>query len=177
MTGATSERALTRFVKNNEKDLITVLAIKRNQVPSRSVIAKIMQNVDFTVLSNVFTQWMKNSTDTSKKTWISIDGKALAGTVQTSPRQRFTSLVSVYASTNKHVLAMQSLQNSKKSEIPIVQQLIKSLDLQNVVFTLDALHCQKETLKTIVESGNDYVVGLKRNQKNLYKQAKKTLNT
>jgi predicted transposase YbfD/YdcC len=31
----------------------------------------------------------------------------------------------------------------KESEIPIVQQLIEALDLSGVIFTLDALHCQK----------------------------------
>ena len=51
--------------------------------------------------------------------------------------------------------------------------MIKALDLEGVIFTLDALHCQKETVKLIKESGNDYVIGLKGNQKNLLNKVKK----
>ena len=34
-----------------------------------------------------------------------------------------------------------------------------------MILTLDALHCQTETLAAIIESKNDYVVQVKRNQK------------
>ncbi len=62
----------------------------------------------------------------------------------------------------------------KRSEIPLVRELIKMLDLEGAVFTLDALHCQKETTKVIKESGNEYVIGVKGNQQKLYEQVKKT---
>ena len=56
-----------------------------------------------------------------------------------------------------------------------MQQLIKELDLEGIVFTIDALHCQKETTKTIIDNNNDYVIGVKGNQKKLHETLKKTL--
>jgi hypothetical protein len=44
--------------------------------------------------------------------------------------------------------------------------LLTRLDLQDAVFTLDALHCKK-TLDMIVKSGNHYLVKLKGNQPKL----------
>ncbi len=44
------------------------------------------------------------------------------------------------------------------------------LDLTGVVFTFDALHCQKKTLSAIAHSGNDYLVKVKANQPKLYQQ-------
>jgi hypothetical protein len=37
------------------------------------------------------------------------------------------------------------------------------------VFTLDALHCQKQTTTVITQSKNDYIIPLKRNTKKLFK--------
>lgn len=44
--------------------------------------------------------------------------------------------------------------------------MMQEFPLQDMIITLDALHCQTKTLKTIKESGNDYVVQVKENQKN-----------
>ena len=35
--------------------------------------------------------------------------------------------------------------DEKKNEIPVAQELLKTMDLKNTVLTADALHCQKET--------------------------------
>lgn len=42
------------------------------------------------------------------------------------------------------------------------------LDVKGMVITADAMHCQKETAKTIVDNGGDYVLQLKANQKKFY---------
>jgi len=39
------------------------------------------------------------------------------------------------------------LENGKSSEIPAVQKMIEVFDLKDVIFTMDALHCQKKRLK------------------------------
>ena len=80
------------------------------------------------------------------KEWISIEGKALGGTVTNSNTidQSFISPVSLYCSKKKPVTGNAVLTSSKESGIPVVQQLMEALDLQGAVFTLDALHCQKK---------------------------------
>lgn len=70
-------------------------------------------------------------------------------------------------------MCLEKIENKKESEIPVVQKLIKMLDLEGVTFTLDSLHCQKETVKTIIETGNNYIIQVKKNQPNLYKTLKK----
>ena len=46
--------------------------------------------------------------------------------------------------------------------------MVKTTPLSNHVLTLDAVHCQKETIKTIHQSNNDYLIAVKRNQPKLY---------
>jgi len=45
------------------------------------------------------------------------------------------------------------------------------------VFTLDALHCQKQTTTLITKYKNDYIIPLKRNPKKLFKAAVKTIES
>ena len=46
------------------------------------------------------------------------------------------------------------------------------LDVKGATMTTDAMGCQKEIAKKIIESGNDYVLQLKKNQKSLLEQIK-----
>jgi len=59
---------------------------------------------------------------------------------------------------------------SKSNEIPLVREMISAMNREGLIYTLDALHTQKETLRTIIDNHCDYIVGVKGNQK-------KTVNT
>jgi len=175
MAGARGERAIARFAQNNKKTLIKALGIERQEVPTRSVIKGVIENIDFTVLQNIFYGWALKIIPIKKKDIFSIDGKAIKGTVKEAQNnlQNFTSLVSVFASQRKQVLTSAKIETGKESEIPTVRELLKMLDLKEVTFTLDALHCQEKTVKAIKKSKNHYIIGVKNNQKKLYRDIKK----
>lgn len=175
MAGAKGERAIARFAKNNKEALIKALKIERGEVPTRSVIKGVIANIDFTNLQDIFYNWAVKIIKIRQLDIVSIDGKALRGTVTEAQNnlQNFTSLVSVFASKRKQVLTATKINTKKTNEIPAVQELIEMLDLQGVTFTLDALHCQQKTVKIIKKTGNHYIIGVKNNQKKLYQDIKK----
>jgi len=41
------------------------------------------------------------------------------------------------------------------------------MGIKDVIFTLDALHCQTKTAQAIKHSGNEYLLQVKKNQKKL----------
>ncbi len=47
-----------------------------------------------------------------------------------------------------------------------MQEMMQEFSFQDIIITLDAMHFQTKTLETIKESGNDYIVQVKKNQKN-----------
>jgi len=55
----------------------------------------------------------------------------------------------------------------KSNEIPAVRELIEMLNLEGCMVVADALNCQKETAKAIVEGKADYLLNVKDNQSNL----------
>ncbi len=178
MSGYFGIRAMKDFTDKNRRKLLDLFKPKNGELPSRQTIGRVLQHLDFDELSNIFYEWSLSYAVIEKHEWISIDGKAIKGTVSdcSKAQQRFISLVSIFASKKKQILTAGKINNKKESEIPKVKNLIRMLDLTGVIFTIDALHCQKNTTKTIVKSGNDYCIGVKGNQKSLHTQIKKTSN-
>ena len=55
--------------------------------------------------------------------------------------------------------------------------MIKKFNIKQSVFTLDALHCQKKTVKIIIESNNHYIITVKKNQPKLHDSIKEKTQT
>ena len=64
----------------------------------------------------------------------------------------------------------------KSNEITAIPELLKILDLEGCIVTIDAMGCQKEIVKKIVERRADYVISLKGNQGNLHRDIKDYLD-
>jgi len=176
MSGYGGYRPTGDFIKKHRKELVKLFNTKNGRLPSFQTIARVLENVDFDSLTNIFHRWASTYVTINKNDWFSLDGKAISGTVKNphNHHQRFTSLVSAFSSKQKLVLAAGEVRIGKRNEIETVKQLIEKLDLKGVIFSLDALHCQKNTVKSIISSKNNYVIGCKGNQKNLHRQVKKT---
>ena len=83
------------------------------------------------------------------------------------------SIVSFFSQTTGLVLRLQSFENKIKLEIKQVQEQVLTETTHGQVFTLDALHCQKQTTTLITKYKNDYIISMKRNPKKLFKAAVK----
>ena len=77
-------------------------------------------------------------------------------------------MVSAWATTNRLVLG-QCQVDEKSNEITAIPELIKVLDIAGCIVKIDAMGCQKEIVKSIVDKSGEYVIALKKNQGNLYK--------
>jgi hypothetical protein len=176
MSGFHGLRAIGDFIKKNQKELTEIFKPRNSKLPSYLTAGRVLQNVDFDELTEIFHKWTIGYVEIDKGEWISIDGKAISGTVSSyrDKRQNFINLVSAFSSKKKQILRIGKINNNKESEIPKVRELIKMLDLKGVIYTMDALHCQKKTVETIINGRNNYCIGVKRNQGNLYKEIKKS---
>ena len=52
----------------------------------------------------------------------------------------------------------------KSNEIKAIPRLLRILELKNCIVTIDAMGCQKEIARTIIERGADYILALKGDQ-------------
>ncbi|MDJ0691324.1 MAG: ISAs1 family transposase [Xenococcaceae cyanobacterium MO_188.B32] len=146
MSGYWGYRQLGRFVERHRRELIKRLQIPKARVPSYSTIRRVMLDLDYEELQLVFNQWSQQSSLIPAAEWISVDGKSLKNTVSNydNAQQNFINCVSAFSHQRGLVLGIKMMENKFESEINVVRDLIELLDLTGVVFTFDALHCQKK---------------------------------
>ena len=145
ISGCRSYYALEDFGARHYQAVSQQLGLTVTRLPSDTTFRRILQKLDFKVLAQQFEQWVKSIFTLETGEWVAIDGKSIKGTV-TEPgtaHQNFVSLVSVYSHQQGVVLAAQQFESKNSSELKVVQTVIESLQLEGVVFTMDALHCQK----------------------------------
>ncbi len=145
MSGYWGYRGLGRFVERHRRQLIQTLNIPQARVPSYSTIRRVMMQIDYLTLAQVFNEWSSQYTHNRQGQWIAIDGKSLKNTVNDccGKQQNFVMMVSAFSHCRGEILGVKVMENKKQSEIVAVQDLLELLDLRGVVFTMDALHCQK----------------------------------
>jgi hypothetical protein len=150
MSGRCRYREIAAFAKANQKEFLRFFHLKkRKRLPSHVTVREVLKGINFDTVLTAFNDWAEQYVTLDEQEWMSMDGKALASTVTdyASSYQNFVSLVSVFSHKRGQVLRAAKLENQKRSEIPTVRELIEALDLTGVVFSLDALHCQKKLSK------------------------------
>ena len=111
------------------------------------------------IIRNVF-----NSNTKQKQ--ICIDGKTISSRI---PEDYMDSVHVVTAMLADNYLSTgQKVIDNKKGEIKAVRELIDEINIKGTVVTMDAMHCQKETVAKIIKNKGDYAVQLKANQGNFY---------
>jgi len=177
--GYPAYREIERFANANFERLTEIFSLTQNRMPSHVTFRNLIQHTDFKCIYQIFKSWAEQYVSTASGDWLAVDGKAIASTVSDydNSYQDFVSLVSVFSQRRGQVVGFDKLSNKKSSEIPTFEEMVRVLGLKNVVFTMDALHCQKNTLKTIVETDNDYLVKVKANQPKLLESVRRKAET
>ena len=98
---------------------------------------------------------------------IAIDGKTQRGSARRTVGQSPLHMVSAWAVEN-HLTLGQVATHAKSNEITAIPELLKHLDLEGAVVTIDAMGCQKEIAAGIVQGGGEYVLAVKDNQPHLH---------
>lgn len=172
MSGYRGYRGLSRFMERHQAHLAHRLGLPHAKLPTYSTIRRLLMAIDFNAVADAFNHWAQASQLVQFADHCAIDGKALASTVTDAdnPQQDFVNLVSVFQLESGMVVGQAAFNNHHQSEIEGVYQLLEKLQLSGVTLSLDALHAQKKTVALIHQQGNDYVIGVKANQKKLYEQ-------
>ena len=105
--------------------------------------------------------------DPSQLRPVAIDGKTQRGSARRSVGQSPLHLVSAWAVEN-HLTLGQVATEAKSNEITAIPQLLKILDLEGALVTIDAMGCQKDIAAGIIDEGGQYVLAVKENQPHLY---------
>ena len=112
---------------------------------------------------------MKTLRKISKGQLVAIDGKTIRRSFDTASEKAAIHMVSAWCKSNQMVLG-QIATDEKSNEIKAIPQLLKILELDNAVVTIDAMGCQKKIAAEIVNNNADYILQLKGNQEAFHKE-------
>ncbi len=132
-------------------------------IPSHDTIQRVWSMIEPSDFEKCFCTWVEAVCGKKDGEVVSIDGKTLRRSG--GGDQRPIHMVSAWANERQLVLGELAVEE-KSNEITAVPQLLDMLDMLDVagcVITADAMGCQKEITKKIIEKDAEYVLSLKEN--------------
>ena len=157
-----------------EEWLRTFLALP-NGIPSHDTFGRVFAMLSTEELEACFLSWIQTIAKTVKGV-VAIDGKTLRRSYDRASEKSAIHMVSAWASEQKVVLGQVKTQE-KSNEITAIPELLNLLELNGCIVTLDAMGCQKEIARKIVDKQADYLLSLKRNQEGLYNEVLELFQT
>jgi predicted transposase YbfD/YdcC len=175
IAGADSWVAVERFGHAKVAWLQTFLALP-NGIPSHDTFGRVFAALDPVAFAECFQHWIVGVAKATAGRIVAIDGKTLRQSFDTTSAKTAIHLVSAWASHN-HLLLGQVKTEAKSNEITAIPQLLKLLELQDCIVTIDAMGCQKDIARQITTQEADYVLALKANHPTAYEEVSTFLDT
>ncbi len=140
-----------------------------NVIPSHDTFARVFSRIDSKQFQQCFFKWVKSVNKLTDGELISIDGKTLRHSFDNKNEKGAIHMVSAWMASQRLVLGQVKV-TEKSNEITAIPELLNILFLKGCIVTIDAMGCQKDIVKKIVEKEADYIITLKKNQSSLYER-------
>jgi predicted transposase YbfD/YdcC len=144
-----------------------------NGTPSHDTFNRVFAALDPGQFRTCFLRWMQAVATVLPTEVIALDGKTVRGSQDRANGKAAIHLVSAWASANRLVLGQVKV-DDKSNEITAIPELLQALTLNGCLVSIDAIGCQKEIARQIIEQGADYVLALKENQPKLLEEVQTT---
>ena len=146
-------------------------------IPSHDTFRRVFCLLDPVAFQGCFSDWMTSlmtrygltpvSPGRPELRPVAIDGKTQRGPARRTVGRSPLHVVSAWAVEN-HLSLGQVATDAKSNEITAIPELLKLLDLEGAVVTIDAMGCQKDIATGIVREKGEYALAVKENQPHLY---------
>jgi predicted transposase YbfD/YdcC len=171
LAGAGGPTAIAKWAVCKEAFLVSVLPLP-NGVPRKDVFRRVLSSLQPGAFQACFATWLQSLRDKAaaatgvEKPVLAVDGKTARRSHDRSKGLGALHTVSVWAS--EFGLSLGQVACAQKSnEITAIPELLRLVDIQGTIITIDALGTQKAIAAQIVDGGADYVLALKGNQETL----------
>ena len=154
------------FGNEREEWLKTILELP-NGIPDSDTFRRVFERINPAELSSALYDWL--GMERKKRGVIAIDGKTICGS--SNAKHKAYHVVSAFAAENQITLGEITV-DEKSNEITAIPQLLDLVDVSGSVVTIDAMGCQSDIAKKIIENKADYCLALKGNQSNLHDDVK-----
>ena|SRR5665647_989334 len=152
LAGAVSYRQVHAFIQVHLDRLNAVFGVSLRKAPAYTTLRFILRGLDGAQLERVFRQHAAELPTPAAEgetapicvapICVAIDGKTLRGSFDAFNDRKAAHVLSAFASDGQIILGHLAIAE-KSNEIPAAQDMIATLGLSGRLFTLDAMHAQK----------------------------------
>ncbi len=172
LAGAGGPTAIARWAAFKEELLLGVLDLP-NGVPRKDVFRRVLMALKPAAFQACFASWLQSlRAEAVARTGVeqpilAVDGKTLRRSHDRDSGLGALHSVSVWA--GEYGLSLGQVACAEKSnEITAIPELLRLVDIDGAIITIDAMGTQKAIAEEIIAGGADYVLALKGNQETLH---------
>jgi len=172
LAGGGGPTAIAQWAVLKQEFLLQVLDLP-NGIPSKDVFRRVLMALKPAAFQACFANWLQSlRAEATAATGVDQPILAVDGKTARRSHDRTNGLgalhsVSVWAS--EFGLSLGQVACAEKSnEITAIPELLRLVDIQGAIITIDAMGTQKAIAAQIIEGKADYVLALKRNQETLH---------
>ena len=169
ISGADDFVAIAKYGRRKREWLSTFLDLE-NGIPSHDRFHAIFAAIKPAEFEKCLLRWITSMPEISDGQVIAIDGKTLRRSYDAASSKAAIHMVSAWATAN-HISLGQVVTDAKSNEITAIPKLLELLEISGSLVTIDAMGCQTEIARQIVDGGGDYCLGAKGNQPTLHQGA------
>lgn len=164
LAGIKGYEGIAQFGRERGFAFAHLLGFTRGKTPTKSTFSVIFRMIDVTAFEALLARWIASRLPQNQELILSIDGKTARGSRRGDvPGQH---LVSAYCGEAEAVLGQLRV-DAKTNEHKAALTLLKVLPVKGNIVTGDALFCQRDLCKEVIDAGGDYIFFTKNNQESL----------
>jgi predicted transposase YbfD/YdcC len=142
-------------------------------IPSHDTFNRLFAALAPEAFLECFLRWTQSLRQAIPQEIVALDGKALRRAL--NGEENLKVVVSAWAEGNGLALGQMKV-DARSNEITALPQLLRALELAGCIVTVDAMGCQKNIAKEIIEADAGYVLALKGNQETVHEEVKAFLD-
>jgi hypothetical protein len=135
-------------------------------IPSHDTFGRVFALIDPEQFQMRFRDWIAVVEERTEGEIVALDGKRLRRSHDKAGGKKAIYMVSAWASENSLVLGQRKV-DDRSNEITAAPQSLDMLEVSGCIVTTDAMNCQVETAKKVIDSDAGYVFVMKDNQPRL----------
>jgi predicted transposase YbfD/YdcC len=173
LAGAGGPTAIAAWA-NDKRDFLLNLLPLPNGIPQKDVYRRVLSALKPAAFEACFANWLQSlrasaeAASSVEQPVFAVDGKTLRRSHDRGKGLGALHSVSIWA-TEFGLTLGQVATDEKSNEITAIPELLRLVDIQGAIITIDAMGTQKAIAQQIVDAEADYVLALKGNQDTMHK--------
>jgi predicted transposase YbfD/YdcC len=173
LAGAGGPTAIARWAALKAEFLTGVLPLPHG-IPRKDVFRRVLALLQPAAFQACFATWLQSLRERAAEATgvdqpvLAVDGKTLRRSHDRGHGLGALHCVSVWASDFGLSLGQVACAE-KSNEITAIPELLRLVDINGAIITIDAMGAQKAIAEQIIDGGADYVLALKANQETLHR--------